>query len=154
MALSLKVELPALVHNHHKGKDGRSLHLSLKKNKITRLQPTNRYGNNIPEKYKQTFCITFQNFGGLPIQRSDIKEDYIHLGLSIWAFNVFGLVETNLDWRLNDEENKLWAHTREWWEHLHISHAHNNTSTPITEKQYGGTAIFTINNISHRVADK
>ncbi len=154
MALSPKVEPPALVPNHHKGKDGRSLHLSLKKNKFTRLQPTDRYGDDIPVKSKQTLRIAFQNIGGLPIQCSDIKEDYIRLGLSTWDFDIFGLVQTNLDWHLIDEDNKLWARTREWWEHTHISHAHNNTSTPITEKQYGGTAIFTINNIAHRVADK
>jgi hypothetical protein len=85
---------------------------------------------------------------------TDIKEDFIRLGLSNWEFGVFGIAETNLDWRLLNEENKLWSCTHEWWEHLHISYSHNITSQAVTEKQYGGTALFTINDIAHSVAEK
>jgi hypothetical protein len=53
-----------------------------------------------------------------------------------------------------NEENKLWSRTRDWWEHLHISYSHNTTSQPVQEKQYRGTALFTINDIAHRVAEK
>jgi hypothetical protein len=63
-------------------------------------------------------------------------------------------VETNLDWRLQSEDNKLWSRTKEWWEHLHISFAHNTTFTPVEEKQFGGAAIFTVNDIAHRVIAK
>jgi hypothetical protein len=125
-----------------------------KQKETTRLHHSDRFGDDVSVKSKNTLRIAFQNIGGLPIQRSDIKEDYIRLGLSNWNFDVFGLVKTNLDWRLIEEQNKLWYRTREWWEHLHISHAHNNTFPPITEKQYGGTAIFTINNIAHRVVER
>jgi hypothetical protein len=60
----------------------------------------------------------------------------------------------NLDWHLVNEENKLWARTRDWWEHLHISFSHNTTSQPEQEKQYGGTALFTINDMAHRAVEK
>jgi hypothetical protein len=53
-----------------------------------------------------------------------------------------------------NEENKLWARTRDWWEHLHISFSHNTTSQPEQEKQYGGTALFTINDMAHRAVEK
>ncbi len=63
-------------------------------------------------------------------------------------------METNVDWRLLPENSKLWARTREWWESLHISHSNNSTFPPITEKQFGGNALFTINSITHRVIGK
>jgi hypothetical protein len=84
----------------------------------------------------------------------DIKEDYIKLGLSNWDVDIFGIAETNLELRLLKEEDKLWARTREWWEHLHISFCYNCTFPAIQEKQFGGTATFLINDIAHRVVDK
>jgi hypothetical protein len=105
-------------------------------------------------KQKNTLRVAFQNIGGFPSKKNDIKEDYIRMGLSKWDFDIFGLVETNLDWRLLHEEEKLWGRTREWWEHLHISLSHNCTFPPISEKQFGGTVIFTINEIAHRVVEK
>jgi hypothetical protein len=84
----------------------------------------------------------------------DIKEDYIKLGLSNWDVDIFGIAETNLDWRLLKEEDKLWARTREWWEHLYISFSYNCTFPALQEKQFGGTATFTVNDITHRVVDK
>jgi hypothetical protein len=98
--------------------------------------------------------IGFQNIGGFPSQTSNIKEEFIRLGIINWEFNLFGVAETNLDWRLQPENNKLWACTREWWEHAHISHTNNTTFPPIEDKQYGGTALFTINDIAHRVTNK
>jgi hypothetical protein len=52
------------------------------------------------------------------------------------------------------EDTKLWGHTREWWEHLHISYANNTTFPPVSEKQFGGTAIFSLNDTAHRVFGK
>lgn len=41
-----------------------------------------------------------------------------------------------------------------WWETQHISWTNNRTSTPRTVKQFGGTALFSINQAAHRVIDK
>jgi hypothetical protein len=126
-----------------RGKDDGSLHLSPNLSQTHRLPPTNYFGDNITIKGKNTLRIAFQNIGGFPSQ-----------GLSQWNFDIFGLVETNVDWRKLSEENKLWSRTREWWEHLHISHSHNTTFPPLTDRQFGGTAIFTINHIAHHVFEK
>jgi hypothetical protein len=41
-----------------------------------------------------------------------------------------------------------------WWETQHISWTNNRTSTPRIVKQFGGTALFSINQAAHRVIDK
>ncbi len=115
LAATLSVKPPAMVPSHTKEKDDRSLHLSPQNIDASRLQ-YDRFGDNISIKPKRTLQIGFQNIGGFPTHRSDIKEDYIRLGLSNWDFDVFGLAETNLDWRMLPEENKLWYRMREWWE--------------------------------------
>jgi hypothetical protein len=48
--------------------------------------------------------IALQNIGGFPTKHNDIKEDYIRHGLNNWDIDIFGLVETNLDWPLQSEE--------------------------------------------------
>jgi hypothetical protein len=136
------------------GEDCQSLHLPFNTKRDTRLDPTERFGDNIPLKPKGTLRIGFQNIGGFTQQTRTVKEDFIRIGITSWEFDIFGTAETNLDWRLQTEDNKLWSRTKEWWEHLHISYAHNNTFPPIEDKQYGGTALFTINDIAHRVVDK
>jgi hypothetical protein len=140
--------------NSSKGKDERSQQPSLQQGEFSRLQPSDRFGDDIPVKNKGTLRIALQNIGGFPMKSNDIKEDYIRHGLNNWDIDIFGLVETNIDWRLQSEESKLWSRTCEWWEHLHISFSHNTTSPPVEDKQFGGTAIFTINDIAHRVSEK
>jgi hypothetical protein len=154
LAVLIKLILLAWVYDHIRKEDERSLHLPSSFKNKNRLQQTERFGDHIQLKKKNTLRIGFQNIGGFPSQRKDPKEDLIRSGLNTWSFDVFGLAETNLDWRLQPEENKLWTRTREWWEHLHISHSHNTNFSPITQQQFGGTAIFTTNDIAHRVAEK
>jgi hypothetical protein len=63
-------------------------------------------------------------------------------------------VETNIDWRLVREKDRLYIHTKEWWDSLHLSLSHNCSGLPITGNQYGSTALFSISEASHRVIEK
>jgi hypothetical protein len=155
-----------MVPNPNKGEDDRSPHLSPtipSKNRLhiehvgksnTLLQHTDRFGDNIPLKKKNILRVGFQNIGGFPSKCMDPKEDFIRLGLTNWNFDLFGLAETNRDWHLLPEGDKLWSRTCEWWEHLHINFSHNTTFPATLERQYGGTALFTINETAHRVIEK
>jgi len=105
-------------------------------------------------KKKNTLRIGFQNVGGFPTQKGKFKEDNIRLGLQKWEFDIFGMAETNLDWRVLPENDKLPNRTKEWWEHQHVSWAHNQTSAPRQAIQYGGTALFSNNKAAHRVIGK
>jgi len=115
---------------------------------------TESFGVVIPTKDNNVLRLGFQNIGGFPVDKSKQKEDTIFTGISMWSVNIFGVAETNLDWRLLPEDSKLHTRTKSWWTSLHISHAFNYTRPPIQPLQYGGTAIFSINKAAHRVMDK
>ncbi|MFN9981032.1 MAG: hypothetical protein ACK53Y_13985, partial [bacterium] len=69
-------------------------------------------------------------------------------------FDVFGMAEMNVDWRLSKESKRLYTRTRDWGESLHLSLAHNCATPPVDKKQWGGTALFSINKAAHRVIAK
>jgi hypothetical protein len=71
-----------------------------------------------------------------------------------WEFDVFGMVKTNLDWRLVQEDEKPYARIKEWWDTLHLSWTHNTTMAPQAVKQFRGSEIFSIGNTASRVIDK
>ncbi len=75
-------------------------------------------------------------------------------GISKWDFDIFGCAETNIDWRMVPEEDKLISRTKGWWESLHLSWAYNSTSKPITARLFRGTALFSIDSAAHRVVEK
>jgi hypothetical protein len=112
------------------------------------------FGDFITRKEENILRIGFQNIGGFPIDRGKHKEGIIRKGITRWEFDVFGLAETNVDWRIVREEDKLYFRTKEWWESLHLSWTHNSTQKPITARQFGGTAIFSMGPAAHRVVDK
>ena len=92
--------------------------------------------------------------GGFPTQTGKNKEDNIRLGVQKWDFDVFGMVEVNLDWRLLQEKEWLPTRTQEWCEQQHVSWANNRNSPQRQIQQYGGTAIFTVDKAVHRVIEK
>jgi hypothetical protein len=112
------------------------------------------FGDVIKNKQNNTLRIGFQNVGGFPINKGKIKEDNIRIGLTKWDFDIFGCAEVNLDWRLIPEVDKLPFRTKEWWDAQHVSWAHNRNSAPSLPHQYGGTAIFSINQAAHRAIEK
>jgi len=83
-----------------------------------------------------------------------LKEDNIRLGIKKWDFDIFGIAEINLDWRVLNEQERLPHRTKEWWEHQHISWAHNRNLPPRQARQYGGTALFSVNKAALRVIGK
>jgi hypothetical protein len=75
-------------------------------------------------------------------------------GANTFELDILGMAETNMDWRLVEEEKKLYKRTRGWWESMHFSYAYNITSPPILRQQWGGTALFSINKDAHIVVEK
>ena len=112
------------------------------------------FGQVIPKKGSNILRIAFQNIGGFSPQANTIKDDTIRNGISTYEFDIMGLAETNTDWRLVNEEDKLVHRTKGWWESLHLSFSFNITKNPIKTKQYGGVALFSINKAVHRVVSK
>jgi len=111
------------------------------------------FGDVMENKRNNVLRIGFQNVGGFPINKSKIKEDNIRIGLTKWEFDIFGCAKMNLDWRTLPEDEKFPFRTREWWDCQHISWSHNTTSAPSSSHQFGGTAIFSINQTAHHVLE-
>jgi len=112
------------------------------------------YGSQIAPKLPNILRIGFQNIGGFSTKQNTLTDDIIRTGLKQWEFNIFGMAETNVDWRLASEYEKLHFRTREWWESSHISYSYNCSDIPIKKHQHGGTAIFSIDKSAHRVSGK
>jgi hypothetical protein len=68
-------------------------------------------------KKENVLRIGFQNIGGFPKCRTKFKEEILRQGLCKLEFDVFGMAETNLDWRMCQGENKIPFRTQEWWTH-------------------------------------
>jgi hypothetical protein len=143
----------AIINNHEEVSSESSLGLGDIGGRQESIQST-PFGDVIPFKKENILCIGFQNIGGFPVKKSKIKEDLIRQGLIKWDFDVFGVAETNEDWRLCREEDKLPLRTRDWWDNQHVRWAFNSTSAPFELRQYGGTAVFSTNQAAHRVFEK
>jgi hypothetical protein len=109
------------------------------------------YGNYIKKKGSNILRIGFQNIGGIQLKPNKLKDDIIRRGITKYEFDIFGMAEINVDWRLLPEEDRLQFRTKGWWESLHLSTSNNTTSHPITPHQYGGTAVWSIDKTVHRV---
>ncbi len=112
------------------------------------------FGDSIKIKKPNTLRIGFQNIGGFPLIKNKHKDDIIRCGINKWDFDLFGMAETHIDWRLIREEDRLYLRTKEWWESSHLSFSYNCSGTPITAHQYGGTALFSLSKASHRAIAK
>ncbi len=94
MAL-LTLGLLAKVPDKQTGRVDQSLLPPSQTNDFTRLQHTPHFGDPIAIKPKNTLRVAFQNIGGFPTTHTDIKEDYIRIGLSLFDIDIFGIAETN-----------------------------------------------------------
>jgi len=122
--------------------------------KILSIMNVGHFGDRIEIKEENILRIGFQNIGGFPIQRGKLKEDNIRQGITKWDIDIFGMAEVNLDWRLVKEQDRLPTRTKEWWPQQYVCWAHNKTIEPRQPRQYGGTAIFSVNKAALRAIDK
>jgi hypothetical protein len=74
--------------------------------------------------------------------------------LTALDFDIFGIAETNIDWRTVPEQDRLYSRTREWWESSHLSISSTTATPPVDRRQWGGNAIFSIDKAAHRVIEK
>ena len=112
------------------------------------------FGDNICVKKKNVLRCGFLNIGGLTTQGNSLKDDLLRKGIKVYNFDVFGVAETNVDWQLLGEQDRLYMRTKEWWETSHLNFTHNRVSPPLDKRQWGGSALFSLNQAAHRVVDK
>jgi hypothetical protein len=56
-----------------------------------------------------------------------------------------------VDWRYVSEEDKLINRLCYWWEHSHVNLAFNSNSTNRLVRQFGGTGLWSLGLMSHRI---
>jgi hypothetical protein len=112
------------------------------------------FGDPMYRKPHQVLRIGYQNIGGLSFTSDSLKDEIIRTGINSWEIDIFGMSKTNVDWRLIPDPHKLYFHTKSWWETSHISHAFNLAVPPISRKQFGGTALFSIGSTARRISGK
>jgi len=115
---------------------------------------TEYFGDNLKKKLNNMLRIGYLNIWGLDVSSNKHKDDCLREGITTFDFDVFGIRETNLDWRKLLEQDKLYMRTKDWWEAAHISFSHNRTQPPTTRQQWGGVALLSINKAAHRVISK
>jgi hypothetical protein len=99
----------AMVPEHREAADGtrRGLHQNSSGGTRGDQDLSDIFGNVIPKKDSNILCIGFQNIGSFPIDTNKLKDDIIRCGVTAWDFDIFGFAETNIDWRLIPEEQRL-----------------------------------------------
>jgi hypothetical protein len=121
---------------------------------INNCTTEDKFGDQITKKEENMLRIGFQNIGGLPTQAGRLKDEILRHGISKYDFDIFGLAETNVDWRVPEEEDKLFLRSRFWWDSSSLVTAFNSMQPKQGAHQYGGTALFSLNKASHRVITK
>ena len=121
----------------------------------TSSDENNLYGAFLGPKNKNSFRIALQNVGGLPVYSYQEEENRgIFQAFVLNEADIQALTETNVHWRMVEEDDRLYSRMGSWFQSLHMSLAYNVTQYPITPKQIGGVGIFSINKASHRVVLK
>ena len=109
------------------------------------------WGDESSIKNKQDFRITTVNINGLPQQRNHPKYGTIRQQVSTHHIDILGLSEINLRWNRFSCYDRLPQRTSKWWENSHCSYAYNAHDLSTSKFQPGGTAILSIDHLSHKV---
>jgi hypothetical protein len=130
-------ELPALVLNQTNPKAALLVVDLAPQSQATCVKDKEIFGDILNNKDENILRIRFINIGGLPVNQHRLKDDLLRQGITSLQIDVCGLAETNTDWRLMKEDERLYSRTHGWWESIHLSFNHNSHSLPIEKCQMG-----------------
>jgi hypothetical protein len=112
--------------------------------KMTAVEPDN----------KNFLRIIFWNCGGFPNDRLNPKNHLIRNTLQETRADIAALAETNISWKMLRPQDRLHERTWGWFPFTHISYSYPVDFPASSANLTGGTAVFTLNNMVHQVADK
>eukprot|EP00978_Attheya_sp_CCMP212_P042974 scaffold272136_cov97-Attheya_sp.AAC.1 len=87
----------------------------------------------------------------LPANANHWQNDDICKFTNKFKLDILGFGEVNRYWPNVDNDNQFQNRFRGRWESLHIKSACNKTEKLKGDSQIGGTAMFSVNEASHRV---
>jgi len=104
------------------------------------------------EKQLDTIQLVLQNVNGIPNNmKGDIKLDFLHSFMLKNNIDILALMELNMAWDQMEYKDCLPAKTCSWWEVSQWSFFHNKQDTYGDDFQPSGTAILTMNKLSHKM---
>jgi len=102
-------------------------------------------------KHPDTICIVLQNVDGIPPNtKGDMKLDSLFNFTREADIDILALTELNVAWDTIDYKARLPTKTQGWWEANQWSITHNKRDTYGKAFQPGGTALLTLNKLSHK----
>ena len=101
----------------------------------------------------QCLRIGFWNCGGLPLNNRDLKNNFIREWITELKWDIVGLSEVNVHWKLLNPTQRLPERTFGWFESLHLSLAYLHDWPAATASQVGGRLVWSINRGAHRVME-
>jgi len=109
-------------------------------------------GDLLELKQEHTSRIGFQNIGGLSATSGSAKDDFLCASITKYDFEMFGIVEVNINWTHLLENDRLYSRSRHWRETCSLIQTHNLKATNRRCNQYGGVAQWTIGKDTNRIA--
>jgi len=110
------------------------------------------WGNLLGNIPSQTFCLCFQNIGGLSYvteSESEIKLQSISQFINSYQVNAFTFLEHNTCWDLLAPDKCVPGLTKGWWENAHWSISHNCLDKNQGIYQPGSAGLVVVNSFSH-----
>jgi hypothetical protein len=84
---------------------------------------------------------------------NDSKNDSIRAFIKGVQADIVGMAELGICWHRLPTKDRLWERTRGWFESIKITAAYNLKEKKPQQAQWGGTALWSINNAVHRAID-
>jgi hypothetical protein len=106
-------------------------------------------GDHCGVKDKDTIRILTQNINGMGQVADSLKEMNLKTFTSNKMVDILAIQELNVCWTKVAHRNKIWDRFRGWKESSHLSVAFNTEDKDAKVSQTGGTALISINKISH-----
>jgi hypothetical protein len=104
---------------------------------------------------KESLRIIFWNCGGFPTSRAHPKNQVFRNILTKTEADIAALAEMiNVSWKMVHPHDRLHERMWGWFSALHISHAYASKFPATSASLAGGTAVFTIADAIHLVAEK
>jgi len=112
-----------------------------------------QWGHQLGKKQPDTIWLVLQNVDSIPnnMKQGDIKLDCLQAFTIENDIDILAITELNTAWDCL-HFNKQWpAKTQGWWEANHWSMSHNKKDAHGDDFQLGGTALWVMNNLSHKM---
>jgi hypothetical protein len=112
---------------------------------------TEAWGDSLMAKSEGICRLGLLNPSGFTLMGRSAKDDLLRALMRTMEVDVMCFPEVNICWHKLAPHNRLEERTMGWFETMHRSVSYNFRDQMTSRHQFGGTAIFSINNAASRV---